>query len=266
MHDLPDVCHTLNCALDEPLLIGLASQLLRTQWRGKCVTICVTDITRLIRDGRLALYFDNSLRLAGAIIKARREQPAFVVASMDCYTPLLLAVAKRGYRIGGELKSFEAIEQIDRKIKSLRVTSFEEARHLGAALQIFSQAPIPTRREFSQLFRHINKTIFVKQYKLLMNERRLPAAFVSWVWISGETEKSLQARHIDSIHLSEWNEGEKLYLLDAVSTQSGLQALKKFVDSELYAGTMINSFAPRFTLGYSTGERFDRLLQASHFE
>jgi cytolysin-activating lysine-acyltransferase len=52
---------------------------------------------------------------------------------------------------------------------------------------------------------------------LFLDEGNKLLGCMTWAWFSEETEQRWKAGTMEGIHLSEWNEGERLWIIDFVT-------------------------------------------------
>lgn|SRR5215469_3967877 len=95
--------------------------------------------------------------------------------------------------------------------------------------------------------------------------------YMTWAWFSEETERRWKAGTMDTIHLSEWNEGSRLWIIDFVTLPGYTEVCIKQAPSVFPTGTVAYTLARRAldetvaTISWEKDENRRRLLCRRQF-
>lgn len=114
-----------------------------------------------------------------------------------------------------------------------RVTTYTEnpfelriSADLGHAVRLM-RSTLRASESLNVLCRAVWPAIVLNQIEFLFNSKGIPAGFVTWAFLTRERAEVL-ARHDDfDLHLSEWNEGCELWVMDVFAPTGGTPALAR---------------------------------------
>lgn len=98
---------------------------------------------------------------------------------------------------------------------------------IGVVAAILSKRVETARLPISWLYRHILPAVTHRQVKFFYNSRGEPSSFVTWAFLSPETEARIAACQTIDLHFSEWCEGQSLWIVDCVSNAVSLRHLMR---------------------------------------
>jgi cytolysin-activating lysine-acyltransferase len=87
--------------------------------------------------------------------------------------------------------------------------------------------------------------------------------YMTWAWFSEETEQRWIAGSMDTIHISEWNEGERLWILDFATLPGYTELCVKRAPLVFPEGTVAYSLARRASVGIADSIEWTRLETGS---
>lgn len=87
---------------------------------------------------------------------------------------------------------------------------------------------------------YINQVLFPaiehNQLAILCNSDEAPVAFVIWYRLTPETLARVEEYPHQPLHISEWNEGEQLWLHNLYASPGSLVAATKYIKHQLFKG------------------------------
>jgi cytolysin-activating lysine-acyltransferase len=86
----------------------------------------------------------------------------------------------------------------------------------------------------------ITPPIRLNQYRILYNSRNVPLAYATWAFISDDMLNALKTNPDRLLHISEWNEGKNLWIMDFVAIKKRALPLWRVLRKEL--GQTHNTF------------------------
>jgi cytolysin-activating lysine-acyltransferase len=76
----------------------------------------------------------------------------------------------------------------------------------------------------------IEPPILLNQIAYYFDSRGLPAAYMTWAWLSEDVEERLITDKNFLLHISEWNEGRRLWVMDIVTlNDNGTTLLRRML-------------------------------------
>lgn len=73
--------------------------------------------------------------------------------------------------------------------------------------------------------------------------------YMTWAWFSDKTEQRWKAGTMDAIHISEWNEGKRLWIIDFVTLPGYTEICVRRASSVFPVGTVAYALARRAAEG-----------------
>jgi hemolysin-activating ACP:hemolysin acyltransferase len=105
---------------------------------------------------------------------------------------------------------------------------------IGYAMFLLSQSPGGAKRQISYLQSVLSPALQTRQVCFLFDEDGRVVAYLIWAYIAPDVEnRILTSFHFD-LHISEWNEGTSLWIVDLVAPYGHLKNVLRFVRDELF--------------------------------
>ena len=92
----------------------------------------------------------------------------------------------------------------------------EKVLQLGFAAKLAMSSALHRGLTIDYLNHVVKPALAHKQLKFYFNVRGEPVAYVVWAFVAPDVEKRIVAGH-KAMHLSEWNEGDALWIVDLVA-------------------------------------------------
>jgi len=108
------------------------------------------------------------------------------------------------------------------------VTDYQQslACNLGYVTQILFDTERRAFRIYA-LAAQIWPAIRLRQIQIIVNERGAPVGYAVWAFLTQKTAQAMCLKENFLPHLSEWNEGDQLWLIDIVAPYGHLKTLVK---------------------------------------
>jgi hemolysin-activating ACP:hemolysin acyltransferase len=110
----------------------------------------------------------------------------------------------------------------------------ERYSQIGYAMHLLSHSVRGRQRSAAYVTSLLLPAIDHRQVAFLFDEDGSPAAFVIWARLALDVEKRLMAASGLDLHLSEWNEGSSLWLLDLVAPFGNLKYVLQYLRDTLF--------------------------------
>lgn len=123
----------------------------------------------------------------------------------------------------GPLDVFDTANPAGRKTAKQR----SEAEKIGLAMMLNRGI----RRATSYFDNRIFPAIALNQIQFYFNDNGAVVGYVVWAFLTPEVADRLSRCHDERLHISEWNEGEELWILDIVAPRGHFWKIK----SELFS-------------------------------
>ena len=93
-----------------------------------------------------------------------------------------------------------------------------------------------SRRSFSlsSIEYWVLPAIALRQIKFFFDVRGSPIAYIMWAFLSSEVSNRMERDDVNVLHLSEWNEGLDLWVLDLVAPYGHARAVTTFARHQLF--------------------------------
>lgn len=121
---------------------------------------------------------------------------------------------------------------VDPKLSELQKL---RTHHFGEVASLLSQLPAHRARPFAVLAQHFFAAFRHGQSQVFYNPSGEPVAFVVWALLSRETEERVLSKAKLDLHLSEWNEGDRLWIVDFGCKRQMLVPVLAHLASSLFA-------------------------------
>ncbi|WP_081072106.1 toxin-activating lysine-acyltransferase [Burkholderia cepacia] len=101
----------------------------------------------------------------------------------------------------------------------------------GCAASLMLARPTVSNYELARLTAWILPAIELRQIKVFFDASGNPVGFVTWAFLSDDVSRTV-ARGGGISHLSEWNEGRDLWLIDLSIRRGGLVDVFRFISEK----------------------------------
>jgi len=119
------------------------------------------------------------------------------------------------------------------------------AESLGLALQVIFRRGCYLDYPLASIRAWLFPAAQLRQLKVFVGEDRRLLGYITWAFFTEETEARWRQGAIETLHLSEWNEGDRLWILDFVA-MPGHGRLCAWLASSLFPpGTVAHSLPRR---------------------
>lgn len=93
------------------------------------------------------------------------------------------------------------------------------ARQLGLAVMLMLQDKSYSEMQVLCVKVWTEQAILHNQIRFFFNDLGAPVGYVTWAYLSEDVEKKFLQQGVCLLHPSEWNEGERLWILDLCSPE-----------------------------------------------
>lgn len=115
------------------------------------------------------------------------------------------------------------------------------AEQLGYAALLMSSSENHRRLPVAHFHTVLQPAVRVGNIKFYFNEDGVPTGYVVWAMLSNEVHHRLRTRKF-SLHASEWNEGDNLWILDFAALSGYLKYISRSFANTLKLGREVNYF------------------------
>jgi len=91
------------------------------------------------------------------------------------------------------------------------------ASHIGFAALLFSFSEHHRRYTCDDLQKYIVIPYRLRQCKIYFNDHGDAVGLVTWAWLSDYSLEKIISESFYDLHISEWNEGRNLYIMDLIA-------------------------------------------------
>ncbi|WP_321882703.1 toxin-activating lysine-acyltransferase [Burkholderia cepacia] len=98
----------------------------------------------------------------------------------------------------------------------------------GCVASLMLAKPAVSNHELVRLTAWILPAIELRQIKIFFDANGKPVGFVTWAFLSDDVVRTVESGGFIS-HLSEWNEGRDLWIIDLSIHRGGLVGVSRFV-------------------------------------
>lgn len=95
---------------------------------------------------------------------------------------------------------------------------------LGLTVTVMGQSPDYCQYPIACIPLWLEPAIRHRQIHFFLDNAGFPVGYLTWAWLATDTEKRLQYDPTVLLHISEWNEGDNLWILDFVLVSGDLRA------------------------------------------
>jgi len=90
----------------------------------------------------------------------------------------------------------------------------EYFQRLGEVAAVMLQSPLHRRHQIASLAVWLEPALLLEQLAIVHDERGVPLGYVAWALVTPEVLIRLVSSPLTLLHISEWNEGECLWIMD----------------------------------------------------
>jgi hemolysin-activating ACP:hemolysin acyltransferase len=101
----------------------------------------------------------------------------------------------------------------------------EFLEQVGLAATVMGQSPQYCEYPIACIQRWLEPAIRHNQIKFFRNESRVAVGYITWAWLAEDAEFRLMHDRSVLLHINEWNEGERLWILDFVLLSGDIHAV-----------------------------------------
>ncbi len=105
---------------------------------------------------------------------------------------------------------------------------------LGYAAMLLAQDPTTRMAELRILQDWIEPAIRHKQLIFAFNELKRPVGFVTWATLAPDVERRLASDPLARLHESEWDEGERLWLMHFIAPFGDAPRMARFLKAHFF--------------------------------
>jgi cytolysin-activating lysine-acyltransferase len=97
---------------------------------------------------------------------------------------------------------------------------------MGEVCSLMTKSPLYCQYPIACLHAWIRPALLLGQFGLIQDRNRRSIGYLTWAYLSAATEERLVNDPEVLLHLSEWNEGERLWVLDMLIVEGSLWPIK----------------------------------------
>ena len=112
--------------------------------------------------------------------------------------------------------------------------SQELSRTLGSVTELMLQDAQYRHFPMACLIAWIQPPLLLRQIKVFYGERGTPSGYITWAYLAADVEERWINDPGVTLHFSEWNEGEALWIMDFVAPSGLGLAMYRFAREELF--------------------------------
>lgn len=113
------------------------------------------------------------------------------------------------------------------RTRPLSETSVEYAQLMGEACSLMTKSPLYCQYPVACLHEWIRPALLLGQFALLKDRYHRSIGYVTWAHLSPTTERRLIGDPDVLLHLSEWNEGCHLWVLDLLLLEGSIHQVRR---------------------------------------
>lgn len=108
--------------------------------------------------------------------------------------------------------------------------------HYGHATLLMGMCPTLSQLTLRQSLWYLGGAFAHKQFKFYFDAKGMPVGFVSWATLSADVEDRFLSEDRPNLHLSEWNEGDSLWIIDFVAPFGNLKYILRDLRDVVFSG------------------------------
>ena len=129
----------------------------------------------------------------------------------------------------------------------MTVSDLSVAERLGLALQVIFRRGCYLDYPLASIKAWLYPAAQVQQLHIFVGKDQKLLGYMTWAWFNEETEYRWRHGTLDTPHISEWNEGDRLWILDFVA-MPGQGRLCAWLASSLFPeGTVAHALPRRYS-------------------
>lgn len=121
-----------------------------------------------------------------------------------------------------------------RKVSLMRPSSGHEA--LGAIMSLMLKVDERWRYPIGNLRVWLEPALSLSQFAIFLNRANEVVGYLSWAFFSERTSFLMQSDSSFLPHISDWTDGEKLWLIDLVALDGHFSEILHFSEKNLFTG------------------------------
>lgn len=146
------------------------------------------------------------------------------------------------------------------KLKTAAIESSPNYEKLGIVLSVLARIYPEQQVNMAYINQVLLPAIEHNQLAIFCNYDEIPVAFVIWYRLTPETLARVEEYPYQPLHISEWNEGDQLWLHNFYACPGSLAAAAKYIKQQLFKGeTRINFWHKNQTRCISLCDKESRL-------
>jgi cytolysin-activating lysine-acyltransferase len=113
----------------------------------------------------------------------------------------------------------------------------DAAETRGHIAFLMTQHPLYQEFPLACLTAWIETPIDIDQIKVFFNpDTGLPVGYVTWAWLAPDVEQRWLTDPDATLHFSEWNEGDRLWIMDLVAPFGHAYDIVRYMKREMFPG------------------------------
>jgi cytolysin-activating lysine-acyltransferase len=112
--------------------------------------------------------------------------------------------------------------------------SRNHCRKLGVAAALMMRSPDYQRYPVNCITAWIQPAIMLKQIRFFFDRHGGPVGYMTWAYLAPDVEERLLHDPRFMLHLSEWNEGENLWILDFLAPNGFAKAVVRYARESMF--------------------------------
>lgn len=134
---------------------------------------------------------------------------------------------------------------MDRRNVSAATSEHSVADRLGWAMYVIFGRGCYMEYPIAALKMWLLPPAKLSQLHLFVDSGNKLLGYMTWAWFSAETEQRWKAQTLETIHISEWNEGDRLWIIDFVTLPGYTELCLKLAPLAFPEGTVAYSLSRR---------------------
>lgn len=109
----------------------------------------------------------------------------------------------------------------------------DHAQQLGLAVMLMLQDKVYSEMQVLCLKVWTEQAILHNQIRFFFNELGSPVGYVAWAYLTDEVERKFAEGGVSPLHPSEWNEGDRLWIMDFCSPRGHTADIVRLLKNSL---------------------------------
>jgi cytolysin-activating lysine-acyltransferase len=111
----------------------------------------------------------------------------------------------------------------------------DAAQAVGYACMVMAAAPVHAERQMHCVRSVIEPAVAHKTIRFYFNEGGRPVGYVAWALLGAEAERRVLKTARTDLHMSEWTEGDSLWIIDMLAPFGHLKHIMRDLRDVLFA-------------------------------